>query len=88
MTRLVISLAVLLTGTNAYAKLEIVNIQAAYGEVGPARSSLVYYPGDEILFKAADRCCARIRLGRFRLVLGEQGFNCSHGRHRVSSFIC
>jgi hypothetical protein len=51
MTRSVISLLIVLGGTSAYAKLEIGNIQAAYGEVGPARSSLVYYPGDEILFR-------------------------------------
>src|SRR5262249_48979189 len=51
MTRCIFTLIFVLAGTRAQAKLEIVNIQAAYGEVGPERKSLVYYPGDEILFR-------------------------------------
>ncbi len=42
---------VFLLGSTAQAKLEIVDIQAAYGSAGPPRKSLVYYPGDEILFR-------------------------------------
>ena len=51
MTRSILALIFALAGTNAYAKLQITNVQAAYGEVGPERKSLVYYPGDEILFR-------------------------------------
>jgi len=51
MTRYVLSFTIVLAGATAHAKLEIGNIHAAYGEVGPERKSLVYYPGDEILFR-------------------------------------
>jgi hypothetical protein len=42
---------VLFLGSTVQAKLEIANVQAAYGPAGPERKSLVYYPGDEILFR-------------------------------------
>jgi hypothetical protein len=42
---------VLLWGTTVQAKLEFTKIQAAYGEVGPERPSLAYFPGEEILFR-------------------------------------
>ena len=42
---------VLLLGSSAQAKLEIANVQAAYGSAGPKRDSLVYYAGDEILLR-------------------------------------
>ncbi len=35
----------------ARTTLEIRNIQAAYGQVGPVRPSADYYPGDEIFFR-------------------------------------
>jgi hypothetical protein len=35
----------------ARAMLEIRNIQAAYGPVGPVRASADYYPGDEVFFR-------------------------------------
>jgi hypothetical protein len=44
-------LVVLLSGTTVHAKLEIANVQAAYGPVGPKRESRVYYAGEEILFR-------------------------------------
>jgi hypothetical protein len=51
MVRCVCSFIVVLWGTTAQAKLEIGNIQAAYGVFGPERKSLVYHPNDEILFR-------------------------------------
>jgi hypothetical protein len=42
---------VLLLGSTVQAKLEIANVQPAYGPIGPERKSLVYYPGDEIVIR-------------------------------------
>jgi hypothetical protein len=42
---------IFLWATTVHAKLDITNIQAAYGPVGPVRESPVYYPGDEIVFR-------------------------------------
>jgi hypothetical protein len=39
------------TAAPARAALEIRDIQAAYGPVGPVRPSADYYPGDEIFFR-------------------------------------
>jgi len=41
----------LLWATTAHAKLQIANIKAAYGPLGPERQSQVYYPGDEVVFR-------------------------------------
>lgn len=43
--------ALSVSATPARAALEIRNIQAAYGQVGPVRPSADYYPGDEIFFR-------------------------------------
>src|SRR5436190_1201595 len=51
MTRSALVVFLVLSGTTAQAKLQMVSIQAAYGPVGPERPSLVYYPGDEIVFR-------------------------------------
>jgi len=52
MTRnLVAFCVVLLFGSSAIAKLEIRNVQAAHGILGPERTSLECYPLDEIVFR-------------------------------------
>ena len=52
MTRVCLSAAlVLIAATQAQAKLEIQNIQAAHGPLGPERKSLDCYPFDEVFFR-------------------------------------
>lgn len=52
MTRIGLAAAALLLATAAaQAKLEILDIQAAYGALGPERKSLDVYPSDEIFFR-------------------------------------
>jgi hypothetical protein len=43
--------AMLVSGTTAHAGLEIRNIQAAYGPLGPERKVLNVYPSDEVVFR-------------------------------------
>src|SRR5262249_15594754 len=47
----ILSLLILLSGPRAQAQLEFVQVQAAYGTVGPERKSLVYYPRDDIIIR-------------------------------------
>jgi hypothetical protein len=35
----------------AHAKVEIKDVQAAHGQLGPERASLEYLPGDEVFFR-------------------------------------
>jgi hypothetical protein len=52
MTRILLSaMALLFLAAFAQAKLEIQNVQAVYGPVGPERDSLDVYPADEIFFR-------------------------------------
>ena len=43
--------ALSLSAAPARTTLEIRNIEAAYGPVGPVRPSADYYPGDEVFFR-------------------------------------
>jgi hypothetical protein len=51
MTRAIVSLVCIIAAARAQAQLEFRHVQAAYGPVGPERKSLVYYPGDDIIFR-------------------------------------
>jgi hypothetical protein len=52
MARSILTLVfVLLLGSTVQAKLEMANVEAAYGPAGPRRPSNVYYMGDEILIR-------------------------------------
>jgi len=44
-------LALVISATPASADLEIENVQAALGRLGPERKSTEYYPGDEVYFR-------------------------------------
>src|SRR5262249_14434083 len=52
MPRLLIATALLvLMAPPAFARLEIENLEACYGQFGPARKVLDYYPNDTIFFR-------------------------------------
>ena len=46
-----VAAAMAVPGTAAHAKLEIQNVQAAHGPLGPERKALNFYPSDDVLFR-------------------------------------
>ena len=69
------TLVLTLAAQAAHAKLEIRDVQAAHGMLGPVRSGLDYLPGDEVFFRftvAGARATAEGQLsGELRLTLTD-----------------